>query len=127
MSKFLDVVGKITIVAAIILGIVYGVKSDPIAEALRIDDDAFRWTVAIAWWVSGIISGALLIAFGMMLNYLEENNSFLRELVRKSREMEAVAPKNENYENYAKEANRKFRESKPATSKLAGYKFKAND
>ncbi|CAM4378500.1 hypothetical protein U9M73_13275 [Paenibacillus phoenicis] len=123
MSKFLDVVGKITIVAAVILGIVYGLKSDPLAEAFGYDDEAFRWTIALTWWVSGAISGAVLIALGTMLNYLEENNAMLRELVRKSEINTSVS-----YDQYAKDTLNKIKESKvPFSSKLSGYKFKAND
>lgn len=125
MSKFLRFVGYATIVCAIILGIVYGTKRDPILEALDMDDDAFRWVAAVTWWISGVISGVLFIAFGTMLEYLEENNSYLREIYNRTSPKET--PRTGTYESYAADVNRKIRESKPATSKLEGYKFKAND
>ncbi|MNN24213.1 hypothetical protein D3C81_1376350 [compost metagenome] len=43
------------------------------------NDNSFKWAVAISWWVGGAISGILFIAFGRMLEYLEENNLYLEK------------------------------------------------
>ncbi|MEK3836431.1 hypothetical protein [Paenibacillus sp. FSL R7-0128] len=125
MSKFLRFIGFATIVCAFILGIVYGVKKDPILEALDMDEGTFRWVIALTWWISGVISGTLFIAFSMMLDYLEENNSFLRELYNTTLPKET--PQSGSYASYAAEVNRSIRGSKSSASKLEGYKFKAND
>lgn len=129
MSKFLRFIGYAAIVCSIILGIVYGIRKDPILEALNMDDEGFRWIVAVYWWVSGIITGALFIAFSTALDYLEENNSFLRELLSRTdaQTNESGTNKTNAYAIYTAEVSRKYGDSKPATSKLEGYQFKAND
>lgn len=126
MSKFLRFIGYATIICSIILGIVYGVKKDPMLEALNIDDDAFRWVVAVSWWIGGVISGALFVAFSIMLEYLEENNNYLREIINRTNPSETPM-KTDTYASYAAEVNRKIVGPKPSISKLDGYKFKAND
>ena len=112
MPKFLDVTGKITIVLGIILGIVYGNSANYFTG-----DDSFQWLFAIVWWISSFISGIVLITLGLILDYAEENNVFLRELVAKSRaaDKEDTPPK------------KSLGNSKASLDAIRGYKFKAND
>ncbi|MMZ65401.1 hypothetical protein D1872_278030 [compost metagenome] len=84
MAKILHTLGQVTIILGIILGLVYGLRDDPVLEVLRLEDGSFKWLIAFSWWVSGAISGILFIAFGMMLDYLEENNRHLKELLHRT-------------------------------------------
>ncbi|MGF7046412.1 hypothetical protein J2T13_000888 [Paenibacillus sp. DS2015] len=79
MSQILKVLGIISIVGGIILGIVYGAKDSPAAIVFKVDE-SFRFVVALTWWISGAISGILFLAFASMLEYLQSNNAMLREL-----------------------------------------------
>lgn len=112
MPKFLDITGKITIVLGIILGIVYGNSTNYLTG-----DDSFQWLSAIVYWISSIISGSVLITLGLILDYAEENNAFLRELVAKSRaaDQENRTPK------------KPLGNSKASLAAITDYKFKAND
>lgn len=112
MPKFLDVTGKITIVLGIILGIVYGNSTNYLTG-----DDSFQWLSAIVCWISSIISGSVLITLGLILDYAEENNAFLRELVAKSRaaDQENTPPK------------KPLGNSKASLAAITDHKFKAND
>lgn len=110
LSQILKWLGYISIISGIILGIIYGIKSDPLAEALRIYDDSFRWAIAFAWWISGAISGVLFIAFGMMIDLLEENNAHLRELLHRTHD--ETTPK-----------SKPLGRSKSSLSSLSGYKM----
>lgn len=110
MSQILKWLGYISIVGGIILGIIYGFKSGALAEALGIYDDSFRWGIAISWWISGAISGILFIAFSMMIELLDENNAYLRELLHRTHE--ESTPK-----------GRPLGKSKSSLSSLSGYKM----
>jgi len=70
LTKILSTLGWISIIGGIIFGFIIGLNVD--------------WVKAFTCWVGGAISGVLFIAFSMMLEYLEENNYYLRELLNRT-------------------------------------------
>ncbi|GAA0135444.1 hypothetical protein YSY43_22840 [Paenibacillus sp. YSY-4.3] len=114
MSQILKWIGYVSIIGGIILGIVYGIKSNPLTEALRVYDDSFRWAVAFTWWISGSLSGVLFIAFSMMLDLLEENNAHLKELLHRTHGETTSSSKPQG-------------RSKSSLSSLSGYKMGNSD
>ncbi|OPA78504.1 hypothetical protein BVG16_11575 [Paenibacillus selenitireducens] len=73
MAKLLHYIGGAAIVFGIILGIIYGFL-----------DQGFRFFVMLAWWGSGVISGIVFIALGMILETVECNQMYLHELLRRT-------------------------------------------
>lgn len=66
MSDFLKVIGWVTIIAGIIVGVEFGKANDPVFALVGLESD-FRWTVAIIWWGSGVASGVIFLALGRIL------------------------------------------------------------
>lgn len=114
MAKLLNGLGIISIIGGIIIGIIYGIKDDPMAGLLGLDD-GFRFSVALACWVSGVISGILFLAFAMMLDLLEANNTMLGELIRRTH---LDAPPTQR---------KTMGKSKALLDSAAGYKMKSLD
>ncbi|AJS58093.1 hypothetical protein [Paenibacillus sp. IHBB 10380] len=83
MVKTLKALGIISIIGGIIVGIIYGTKEDPLAKLLEMDD-SFRFAVALSWWVSGLVSGILFLAFSKMLELLEWHSHMLKELMERN-------------------------------------------
>lgn len=69
MTQILRILGWISIVGGIILGLYFGLK-----ESLLI---------ALGWWISGIVSGILILSFSMMLEYLESLHYYMDELLKR--------------------------------------------
>lgn len=82
MSDFLKVIGWISIIAGVIVGVIVGIKDDPLYEVLRIDP-SFRWAAAITWWISGILSGVVFIALGMIMEKQHKIHILVSEIYRK--------------------------------------------
>lgn len=72
MGKVLEVIAGIVVVCGIIVGIYIGFLADNSSLG-----------IAFIYWISSIISGILLYAFAIMYQTVEQNNTFLRELLRR--------------------------------------------
>lgn len=105
MSRLLIVMGQIFMVSGIVLGIVVGILVD-----------GFHWIPTLSWWISGAILGIIFFALGMMLELLEENNEFLRELLHRT-----------NVETPAPPMTRSRGNSKSSLSSLSGYKMSSHE
>lgn len=112
MDKVLKVLGGISVVLGIILGIVYGLQKNPTAELLGIDQSDFRFAIAVSWWVSGIISGILFYAFGMMIELLERNGDYLKEILHRT------------HADYVGPPKKSLGNSKASLDSLKGYTMK---
>lgn len=83
MAKIIKALAAVVVICGIIAGIYYANQEDPLAKVLRIPDDYFKWSVALIYWISSIISGFLLYAFALLLETVEQNNHFLREVLNR--------------------------------------------
>lgn len=99
-------IGQIFIGLGVVLGLVFGFI------------DGFHLIVAVSWMASGFISGILFIAFGMMLELLEENNAFLRELLHRANVETPKSPPAKS---------KSLGNSKSSLSSLSGYKMSSHD
>lgn len=115
MSKVLKVLGALSIICGIILGIQAGNSLNEMAKMLRVDP-SFQWASAIAWWISGAISGVLFFAMSMMLDYLEHISYALRQI-------QEEMPKKEREQLPSSITSN----SKSSLDSLKGYKFGAAD
>lgn len=50
------------------------------------------WGAVITWWISGIVSGIIFFAMGMMLDYLEDISYRLRNLEHESNASSSTRP-----------------------------------
>ncbi|WP_194434117.1 hypothetical protein [Paenibacillus segetis] len=98
--------GQIFIGLGVLLGLIFGFI------------DGFQFIAALSWFVPGIISGILFIAFGMMYELLEENNAFLRELLNRT---------NVETSNSPPAKSKSLGKSKSSLSSLSGYKMSSHE
>lgn len=103
MTRLLNGIGCVLILGGIVMGFIYGFKDDP----------GIHWLNAFSWWFGGTVSGVLFFAFSLMLEYLEQNNEFLRELLDRTQEQAQSPPSLGN--------------SKASLKSLRGYKMKSSD
>ncbi|NOJ74103.1 hypothetical protein [Paenibacillus alvei] len=115
MSKVLKVLGILSVIGGIYLGIKAGNALNEMAELIRIES-SFQWAAAIAWWASGLISGILFFAMSMMLDHLEEIKYELHKIREEmpTREREQLPPSVAS-------------NSRSNMESLKGYKFGATD
>lgn len=95
MSDFLKVIGWVTIIAGIIAGVGFGKANDPMYALVGLESD-FRWTVAITWWISGLLSGVIFIALGMILerqDYIHQTVYAIYQQNKQSRQPEPSSQK----------------------------------
>jgi hypothetical protein len=104
VSKVLEWLALITIVLALIVGIVAGNEGGE-----------FEWIPAITWWVSGIISAIFIFAFSSVLDYLKSIANTLHRIET------AVARSTDSAPPAAPLGN-----SKASLGKLNGYKMTTN-
>ncbi len=72
MSTVLRVIGVLSIIGGIISGFVNAKSYSGLEKLLgRSVDIPFQWSIALTWWVSGIISGIIFFALAMMLDKLD--------------------------------------------------------
>jgi len=84
MAQALKIIGWVSIIGGLIVGIILGYQTDPIASLIyKTSAKTFQFAVAISWWLSGAISGLVFIAFGRMLDYLESLHYEIDELKRR--------------------------------------------
>lgn len=72
MGKVIGGIAAIEVIAGIITGIYFGFL-----------DSGSNIGIALLIWISSIVSGILLYAFAIMYETIEQNNTFLRELLRR--------------------------------------------
>ncbi|TVY01332.1 hypothetical protein [Cohnella terricola] len=82
MEKIMKVLGGFVLVVCFFVGI---------TQLFVVDD--YRWLVAIRWWLSGIITGAVLYSLGEILEYLADISYRVRELEHMATKDKAPAPK----------------------------------
>lgn len=71
MPLLLKIIGWIIIVSGLIVGIYAGnLVGEIMEEIFGRQYGGFQWDISIGWWLSGIITGIMFIAFGMMLERL---------------------------------------------------------
>ena len=68
----LEVIAAISVIVGFITGIYFGFLADNSSLG-----------IAFIYWISSIISGILLYAFAIIYQTVEQNNTFLRELLRR--------------------------------------------
>ncbi|MFC5528459.1 hypothetical protein [Cohnella yongneupensis] len=109
MAKLLKGLGWASIILAIIIGIFQANRTDDTLEQLLGSDyeAAFRWSIAIYWWISGIISGIVFYALGLILEHVESTSIRLSNLER------GVTPSSAP----------KLGNSKASMDKLSGFKI----
>ncbi|CAM3742917.1 hypothetical protein COLU111180_06155 [Cohnella lubricantis] len=76
MGQVLKGLSVITIVLAIIVGIVQANQSIELLGDYY--DVPFRWGLAFTWWVSGVVTGILVYAFGVVVDHLQDMSYSLR-------------------------------------------------
>jgi phosphate/sulfate permease len=113
VAKLLKGLGIASIVVAIIAGIIQANQTDQVMKELLggYYESEFRWSVAIYWWISGIISGIVFYALGMMLEYLEDIAYRLRNLEHEANKNNPTVP------------TPRLGNSKASMSKLEGFKI----
>ncbi|QJD83286.1 hypothetical protein [Cohnella herbarum] len=93
------------------MGIIQANQADEVMRELvgRYYESGFRWGLAISWWVSGIVTAIVLYALGMMVEYLMDISSRLRNLEHEAKKNGEPASRMGN--------------SKANMSKLEGFKL----
>lgn len=89
MSDFLKVLGFILIGGGLIIGFIFGVETSEIAQLLNPVDE-FSFSVALTWWVSGIVSGSIVMALGMILERVQDMNAKIDAITKQSHPLEVV-------------------------------------
>jgi H+/Cl- antiporter ClcA len=115
VTSLLKFIGWLTIVSGIIAGIFAGNKANEIMNILsNTDEKSFSFQVAITWWISGAISGIIILAIGIILEHAQEilyNQSvILRRLPANEKDLSPVSSN-----------------SKSKLSSLSGYKMGSSD
>ena len=73
MVKLLKGIAYVIIGISIIVGIIEASQTDKLMEeVLGSDYEAgFRWALAFTYWISGILTGIVFYALGVIVNHLE--------------------------------------------------------
>ncbi|MCM3274156.1 hypothetical protein [Paenibacillus elgii] len=71
IAQAIKIIAIAEIILGIILGIIFANQED--ATSLR-HETAFRWSVAITWWIATLVSGFLLLGFSEIIRLLHEIN-----------------------------------------------------
>ncbi|MCR8842833.1 hypothetical protein NQ117_03985 [Paenibacillus sp. SC116] len=71
MSKVLKALAILALVGGIFLGVNAANAVDELARSMRARDKSYVWSVALSWWIGGVVSGILFYALAMMLDHLE--------------------------------------------------------
>ena len=70
MSRILKAIGLTVMISGVFIGIVEGTRDDPMFALLG-TDAGFRWAMALAWIISGMMSGIIFWALGAILERLD--------------------------------------------------------
>ncbi|MGN7357136.1 hypothetical protein ACTHPF_07185 [Paenibacillus sp. SAF-054] len=103
MAKLLSTMGWIWVLLGILLGFIFA-----------FGDGGFHLLPALFWWCGGVIAGILFVAFSIMLDYLEENNAYLRELLDRT-------------SGQAEPPRKPLGNSKASMKSLRGFTMKSHD
>lgn len=114
MVKVFQWLAVITAVLAVIAGIVAGILLGDEPQ-YSFEDKEFAWASAIAWWISGAITGIFIFGFARVLECLESMTYSLGKIEA------AVSAQNPEIQKPS------LGNSRANLSKLSGYKFSAND
>lgn len=111
MIQALRVIGWVSILGGIVMGIVIGSQPDPILQEIdRYYEASFRWAAAVSWWLGGIISAIVFFTYARILELQEENREMVRWIA-------------ENMQTKPQEHKVPLGSSKSSLSKLSGFKM----
>jgi hypothetical protein len=69
IAKFISNIAILTVISAIIAGIAFGNVEIP-ATYTTVSKTEFDITIALTWWIEGIIAFAVLLGFAYIVEYL---------------------------------------------------------
>lgn len=69
IAKFISNIALLTAFSAIIAGVVFGTVEIP-ATYTTVSKSTFDITIALTWWIEGVIAFALLLGFAYIVEYL---------------------------------------------------------
>ncbi|QTH45084.1 hypothetical protein J4772_12135 [Cohnella sp. LGH] len=102
LDKILKGLAIATFLTAVIAGFIQANQTDSYVSE-------FRWGIAVAWWISGAVSGIVFFAIGLILEYQSEILHRLRNLEHEANKNAGPAPRLGN--------------SKASLDKLSGFKL----
>ncbi|MFD2116394.1 hypothetical protein ACFSTH_08085 [Paenibacillus yanchengensis] len=123
MPMILRIIGVLTIIGGAINGYTSAKSYSGVEKILgRSIEIPFQWSVALTWWIIGIISGVLFFTFALILEkliYIEEDMNDLKYSLASSTD-------SDNKPNYAAKRPSSSN-SKMNLDAAKGYKMKSLD